>query len=48
MKKVLSYIWGFIFEGLAMSFIAVVGAFVYVKVYLQDFIGKFKKKKKKN
>ena len=48
MKKVLNHIWGFIFEGLAMSFIVVVGAFIYVKAHLQDFIRIFKKKKKKN
>lgn len=47
MKKVLNYIWGFIFEGLAMSFIAVVGAFVYLKMHIDDFFKKFKKKKKK-
>lgn len=47
MKKVLNYIWGFIFEGFAMSFIAVVGVFVYLKMHINDFFKKFKKKKKK-
>ncbi len=30
-----------------MSFIAVVGAFVYVKMHIDNFFKKFKKKKKK-
>lgn len=46
MKNVLDYIWGFIFEGLAMSFIAVVGAYVYLKIHIDDFFKKFGKKKK--
>jgi hypothetical protein len=46
MKKILWYIWGFIFEGLAMSFVVVVGVFVYMKTYMVDFLKKFRKKKK--
>lgn len=46
MKKILNYIWSFIFEGLVMSFIAVLGAYVYLKMHIDDFFKKFRKKKK--
>jgi hypothetical protein len=47
MRKIINYILGSIFEGFVMSFIAVVGAFVYVKMHIDNFFKKFKKKKKK-
>lgn len=47
MRKIINYILGSIFEGFAMCFVVVVGAFVYVKTHVGDFLKKFKKKKKK-